>query len=95
MADRPRGYGRRSQRGLEDGANSDSYAKFHGIVHRGPLAVLNNATVAVLKLIWKFPPKNSDHLYKMPPKSRTEQSRQVAMFQIAEGEGSCICDPFS
>jgi hypothetical protein len=31
--------------------------------------------VAVLKLIWKFPPKNSDHLYKMPPKSRADKSR--------------------
>jgi hypothetical protein len=24
-----------------------------------------------------------------------EQSRQIAMFQIAEGEGSGICDPLS
>jgi hypothetical protein len=36
---------------------------------------LNNATVAVLKLIWRFPPKNSDHLYNIPPKSRADKSR--------------------
>jgi hypothetical protein len=42
---------------------------------RQPLSPLNNATVAVLKLIRKFPPKNSDHLYMMPPKGRTDKSR--------------------
>jgi hypothetical protein len=60
--------------------------------------------VLKLKLIWKFPPKNSDHLYKMykmdkmdkmPPKSRAEQRRQVAMFQLADGEGNGICDHLS
>jgi hypothetical protein len=39
------------------------------------LSPLNNATVAVLKLIWKFPPKNSNHLYKTSPKIRADKSR--------------------
>jgi hypothetical protein len=36
---------------------------------------LNEAVGAVLKLAWKFSPKNSDHLCKMPPKSRADESR--------------------
>jgi hypothetical protein len=42
------------------------------------LSPLNNAKIAVLKLMWKFPPKNSDHLYKMykmSSKSRADKLR--------------------
>jgi hypothetical protein len=34
-------------------------------------------------------------MYKMPPKSREEERRSVAMFQLAEGEGNGICDHLS